>query len=112
MDTRLGEELYEGSQVRLETTRIFSQVESVTGVDNPGLVFRRSLWDKLIMLVGAVLFFVPLAAFSFAPRPDEPSRNMTTFALVVAPSYIASLIALGLWVKLLLVHFFGAAGGM
>ena len=58
------------------------------------------------MIAAAGLFFLAVGLFIFKPREDNPSGNMPGFFLLVAPSYILSLIAAGVWIKLLLVHVF------
>jgi len=96
----------EGDVLAVRRTAIFRRIEDVSLAGNSEPAFRRSREDKGVMIAAAVLFSLTIGTLMFAPREGYPGRNMCGFFLLVAPSYILSLVATGLWIKLLLVHAF------
>jgi hypothetical protein len=55
------------------------------------------------LFVAALLFFLPLGLYSFSPAKGKPLTSVRTFVMLVVPSYILSLIAGGLLIRLLLI---------
>jgi hypothetical protein len=94
----------EGDVVAVRTTPVFRRIESISMLDAPSPGFRRSREDNAVMIVAAGVFFLAAGVFIFRPREGNRPGNMPGFFLLVVPSYILSLIAAGLWIKLLLVH--------
>jgi len=93
----------EGDLVDVETTRLLGKVESMS-LPGQGWMNVRSIADKASLAAAAALFFLPVGVMKFTPRKNDPARNMKAYLTLVVPSFILSLIALGLWIKLLLVH--------
>lgn len=99
------DQLRDGKGVDLEVTPFFNRMVTITAAERVNPDFTRSTRDVVFMIVTGALFIFPVALFRFAPRGRNASRDMAGYLLVVVPSYIISLIACGLWVKFLLVHF-------
>lgn len=97
--------LMDGTAVDLEVTPFFNRMVSIIAAERPNPDFTRSTRDVVFMVVAGVLFIFPVALFRFSPQARNASRDMAGYLLVVVPAYIISLIACGLWVKFLLVHF-------
>jgi hypothetical protein len=96
------DELVEGDAVKIKITPILKRTRSITGPKRaqPGYVLGRG--GKILLALVAVPFFLPLGVLSFNPARSKPERNMQVYFLLVVPSYILSLIAAGLLIKLLL----------
>jgi hypothetical protein len=94
----------EGDRLTVKSTPLFGRIESIAaaGMDRPG--FSRSGWDKAMMVVAAAIFFAAVGTLKFTPSVEDPSRNIAGYFALIVPSYVLSLVAGGLWIKLLLVH--------
>jgi hypothetical protein len=103
-------DLVEGDELLVETTRVFERLETITAAAGRQAYAPRTNLDRLEMIAVGMLFLLPALVFRFTPRPEDNFYNMTFFALVIAPSYIISLVAVGLLAKLLLVNVFKLIG--
>ncbi len=103
---------FEGSAVMIETTPLFHQLVSI-GSSELGLLgyYRSDIKQYLMVAMGAIFVF-PVLLFRLVPKAQKIRRDMFTYGLVIVPSYMISLIACGVWVKLVLVHVFGTIGKM
>ena len=99
-----GPDVFEGQPASLEVTPLFHRIENVEIGEKKEVVVRRSTVGKIAMLATGLLFLLPIGLIRYTPDANDPVRNKAAFFLVVAPSYVLSLVATGLWVKLLLVH--------
>ena len=99
-------EIYEGQQIALEKTALLGRIESlrVAGSVEPG--HTRPGLEKLLFGLAAVVFFLPVGLLKFSPDRNNAYHNMAGYFGLVVPSYVLSLIAFGLWIKLFLVHVF------
>jgi len=104
----LADDLLEGDIVTVENTRVFRRIETLSipaAGARPGVVaYRRSGWDKAAMMIAAVLFFLPAGVLPFAPKPADVPWNMRMYLRLLVPSYVLSMVAMGLWIKLFLLH--------
>ncbi len=108
----LAKKFFEGRKVTLEVTSLFDRIESVRlGRDTVPLLRRQKI-GKVVMLIAGLVCLVPLMLFRLKLRPETPLKNMTEYFLVIVPSYIVSLISIGVWIKLFLVHVFGVIDTM
>lgn len=96
--------VHEGDLVGIETTALLDRIESITPAGSTKAINLRSAWQKLPLAATALLFFLPVGMLKFSPRQGEVRRNVTAYLTLVVPSFILSLIASGLWIKLFLVH--------
>ena len=92
----------ENDQVSLRLTPIFGDVEELHSLTDDKLRHNRPSGERVGRLAAAVVFLVPLTLFLFMPAADDPTRNMMIYTLFVIPSYIISLVAGSLWIKLLM----------
>ena len=97
-------EIVERDAVKLEVTQLFGRIRSVTGPGRSAAGFTRSSLSRFLIVAAGVLFFLPLPLLRFTPDPRNASRNMQYYVLLICPSYVLSLIATGLLIKLLLVN--------
>lgn len=97
---------YEGLKAELEITPLFHQVDHVTLCDSGGPEFGRPWSARVLMIIGGLAFLLPVGLLRFSPSQDDPWHNTFGYFSLVAPSYVLSLVAAGLWVKVLLVHVF------
>lgn len=104
VDARTFNMVHEGDRLAVKTTALFGRIESISaaGMSEPGYI--RSTWDRIVMISCAAVFFVAVGALRFNPNKDEPARNLKAYFALIVPSYVLSLIAVGLWIKLILVH--------
>lgn len=99
-------DIVEGDELLVETTRVFERLETITAATGRQAYRPRTNLDRIEMIAVGVLFLLPALMFRFTPRPEDNFYNMTFFALVIAPSYIISLVAVGLLAKLLMANAF------
>jgi hypothetical protein len=95
--------LSEGDDVEIEhtpmlgcTTRAWPANDRALWADSEG--------GRSQLLVAAIIMLFPLTMFLFGTNSEDPTHNMVAFALCIAPSYIISLVAAGMWLKLGLTH--------
>jgi len=104
--------LIDGHAATLEITPVFHRLLSAGLADSPHPLVDHSTANKVGMSVAGLAFLIPLGLMRFVPDRNDPGRNMVAYFTVFVPSYIVSLIAAGIWVKLLLVHVFGTVDMM
>jgi hypothetical protein len=105
-------DIHDGDMVSVETTPLLDRVCSVRAKDGSRADYRRSAFDKGSLAFTGLVFFLPITMLRFKPDAASPVRNMRAYLTVVVPSFILSLIASGLWVKLFLVHVVGSIDKM
>jgi len=98
--------LFDGQAAVIEVTPVFHRLQSAKLTDRSQTLVSRSTSNRLGMTVAGLVFLIPLALMRFVPDRNDPGRNMVAYFMVFVPSYIVSLIAAGIWIKLLLVHVF------
>jgi len=106
------ENLVEGDAVTLTVTSLFHRVEEVRVGDAGWMLYARPLLNKVLMLAMALLLLYPMCMLRFRPKTSDKHHNLAAFGLLVAPSYLFSLVAMGLWTKFLLVHVLHAVDKM
>jgi len=99
-------QVHEGQQVALEKTALLGRIESLRAPRSVEPGYTRPMLEKLLLGLAALVFFMPVGLLKFSLDKEEPSRNMAGYFGLVVPSYVLSLIASGLWIKLFLVHVF------
>ncbi len=112
VDAEFYNRTFEGSPVKIETTPLFHQLVSISSSELGLVGYFRSDVKQYIMVAMGVLFVFPVLLFRLVPKAKKIRRDMFTYGLVIVPSYLISLIACGVWVKLVLVHVFGTIGKM
>jgi len=104
--------VHEGQQITLTKTALLGRIASLRAAGSVEPDYRRSILEKAVLALSALAFFLPAGLFAFTPHPNTPSQNMAGYFGLVVPSYIFSLVASGLWIKLFLVHVFHAIDKM
>lgn len=104
VSSELAEDLYEGVSASIVITPLFHRVEEIRGGEQGSMLYARPLLNKLLMIGCGLLLLYPMCMLRFRPKASDKNHNVAAFGLLVAPSYVFSLIALGLWTKFLMVH--------
>ncbi len=104
----LQDRFFDGQNVRLKATLLFDRVEAIVLAGETAPVWQRSTGAKVGMIIIGLVLLIPLGLFRISTQEDPPRRNIATYLFMIAPSYILSLISIGVWIKFLLVHVFGA----
>lgn len=98
----------EGDPVTLKVTPIFNRILHAKFLRGADLESSQAEAQRRGMFVAALVFLYPIMMFFFSPRAELPVRtNLTVYFLAIVPSYIISLVAMVIWLKLVLVHFLG-----
>ena len=96
----------ENDKMNLETTPLFGRVKNLATSEDNLAGYSMSDSNKVLTLIGGALLLLPLSVLHFVPKADDKLYNMNVFIFLLSPSYVISLVAVGMWVKLLFGHVF------
>ncbi len=94
------EQMLEGGQITVIASRIFNRVESMSDTETGYNIYTRESITEFAIVGAACLFCIPLGLLKVKPKTDDVDHNMRMYFGLVAPSYIMSLIAVGILLQL------------
>ncbi len=103
----LSEKIYnqiaETDQLEIIASLVFRQLVEMKIARGGEIIYSWPFEEKILQFVGGLIFLCPLGLMKKRPDPEKEDR-IKFFFLVIAPSYIASLVAIGMWIKLLVTR--------